>query len=97
MLRRIIIAFVAFFVVLGILAVVAAIKLRPPAPLRTLQQQNLVLSGVTLVNPGLTRAAGQTIIIRGSRITAVTSQPPERSEASMVLSRYRVTTYCQGS
>jgi hypothetical protein len=61
MLRRIIIGFIAFLVSLGILGAVAAVKLRPPAPLRALQQQNLVLSGVTLVNPGLTRETEQTI------------------------------------
>ncbi|MEQ8950845.1 amidohydrolase family protein, partial [Parvibaculum sp.] len=60
----------------GILAGIAAAVLLLwwavlPPRLNAVAQQDLILSGVTVVNPGTKRLTGQTIVIRQGRIEAI--------------------------
>jgi imidazolonepropionase-like amidohydrolase len=52
------------------LVIALSIVLRPPKAL-TVPPQGIVLSGVTVINPGLDRRANQTIIVEGSTIKTI--------------------------
>ncbi len=52
--------------------------LRPPA-LPVAEQQSVILSNVTLINPGLERIEGATIVSEGTSITRVSRTPQQES------------------
>lgn len=69
---------VALAVVVGVVTAVL-FTLRPPPPLIA-ERQDIILAGVTVVNPGVGRREGQRIAIRGSTIDAIS--PDVRGEAA---------------
>ena len=77
---------VLLIVVLGLgLFLFVKWSLRPPRAL-TPPGRSFVLTGVTIVNPGLDRLPGRTIIVRDGRITKITDVAP--ADAGVVASRY---------
>lgn len=78
------IALVMLIVGLGFWATVR-ISLRPPRLLMP-PGRSFVLTGVTIVNPELNRAAGRTIIVKDGRITKITDVVP--SDAGLLAARY---------
>lgn len=76
MLKRAVRWLLVVIALLGALIAVVVLTLRPPAPL-VVAQQDIVLSGVTVVNPGVDRHAGQRVAIHGSAIEAIIDDTPE--------------------
>lgn len=61
------------------------VSLSPPRPLFP-PGRSFVLTGPTIVNPGLDRKSGQTIIVKEGRISKITDVPP--ADAGIVAARY---------
>ena len=78
MLRRIFKWILATLAILVGLTLAVVLILWPPAPL-TAERRDIVLRGVTVVNPGVSRHANQRVVIRGSSIESIandTGEPP---------------------
>jgi hypothetical protein len=97
MARRIVISLIAMLVLVIMCGVAVTMMLRPPPPLRASQSPNLVLSGITLVNPGQPPRPGVTIAIQGPRIKAITTKSLEdRVQGQFELRQYRGTYVLPG-
>ncbi|MGO9605855.1 MAG: amidohydrolase family protein [Candidatus Binataceae bacterium] len=76
-------------VVIAILGVAAWLTIRfslkPPRPLET-PERSFVLTGVTIVNPGLNRLKGKTLVVKDGRILKVEDVAP--ADAGIVAARY---------
>jgi amidohydrolase family protein len=67
--------------IIGALLVVVLAVLWPPAPL-TSPQEDMVLSGVTIVNPGIGRRVDQRVTIHGSLIESIAGDNPGAPESA---------------
>src|SRR5208282_860501 len=76
-------------VVIAIIGVAAwvtiRLSLRPPRPLEA-PDRSLVLTGLTIVNPGLERLTGRTLVVKEGRISKITEVAPP--DAGIVAARY---------
>ncbi len=59
-----------FFGLLALAAIAVVWTLPPPAPL-VLPPQGVVLSNVTVINPGVDRRAGRSLRIEGGRVASI--------------------------
>lgn len=75
---RIVLALVAVIVVMVIAVVVA---LWPPKPL-AVPAQGVILTGVTIVNPGGSRATDDTIVVKGGEIASIAYSAQDAASAS---------------
>jgi hypothetical protein len=83
---RIVRNIIVLLVVVGIGAwITVRVSVSPPRPV-TPPGRDLVLTGLTIVNPGLDRNTGQTIVVRDGRISKISGVVP--ADAGIVAGRY---------
>ncbi len=83
---RIVRNIVAVILVLALgLFVAVKLSLRPPRPLMP-PGRSFVLTGITIVNPGLNRLTGKTIVVKEGRISKIEDKVP--ADVGVVAGRY---------